>query len=393
VGWRLVDTGRVSLTRLQISNVRNLQAIKLDKLQRVNVFYGPNGSGKTSVLEAIHILGMARSFRGTSIKSLISHNQDSCTVYGLASSRLANIPQTIGVQRMRSGASRIRVAGKPVASVSQLVEHLPLQVINSSSFDLLTGPPAARRQFLNWGVFHVEHRFFGEWQRFQRCIKQRNMLLRRGKISAGELPGWTRDLSQSGFAINSFRQGYIKQLVPRFQGIMKALMPYLADDLELRYLQGWDKALDYVQALENSLPSDLDHGYTHLGPQRADIKVLIGGHSAAETLSRGQQKLVVSGLKLAQGMVMADTNRGTCTYLVDDLPSELDDDHCKRVCEILSSMDAQVFITCVDKSDIAPFWPKRDNLGMFLVEHGVISPAGRDPSGISENKTYTGSVE
>ena len=364
----------VTLSRLQINNVRNLQAVKLDSLQRVNVFYGPNGSGKTSVLEAIHILGMARSFRGTSIKSLISHDQESCTVYVLASSRLANIPQAIGVQRMRTGASRIRVAGKPVGSVAELVEHLPLQVINSSSFDLLTGPPSARRQFLNWGVFHVEHRFFKEWQRFQRCIKQRNMLLRRGKISASELPVWTRDLVASGFAINRFRQNYIKQLVPMFQGIMKALMPYLADGLELRYMQGWDKTLDYVQALENSLPSDFDQGYTHVGPQRADIKVLIEGRSAAETLSRGQQKLVVSGLKLAQGMVMADANRGACAYLVDDLPSELDGDHCRRVCGILSSMDAQVFITCVDKSDITPFWPSGDDLGMFHVEHGVISP-------------------
>ncbi len=377
----------MTLSRLQINNVRNLQAIKLDSLQRVNVFYGPNGSGKTSVLEAIHILGMARSFRGASIKSLITHDQDSCTVYGLASSRLANIPQAIGVQRMRSGASRIRVAGKPVGSVAQLVEHLPLQVINSSSFDLLTGPPTARRQFLNWGVFHVEHRFFGEWQRFQRCIKQRNMLLRRGKISTSELPVWTRDLAASGLAINRFRQGYIKQLVPRFQGIMKALMPYLADGLELRYMQGWDKTLDYVQALENSLHSDLDQGYTHVGPQRADIKVLIEGYSAAETLSRGQQKLVVSGLKLAQGMVMADANRGACTYLVDDLPSELDGDHCQRVCEILSSMDAQVFITCVDKSDIIPFWPCGDDLGMFHVEQGVISPGDRAGFGKQINRS------
>ena len=335
----------VTLSRLQINNVRNLQAIKLDSLQRVNVFYGPNGSGKTSVLEAIHILGMARSFRGTSIKSLISHDQDSCTVYGLASSRLANIPQAIGVQRMRSGAFRIRVAGKPVGSVAQLVEHLPLQVINSASFDLLTGPPTARRQFLNWGVFHVEHRFFSEWQRFQRCIKQRNMLLRRGKISASELPVWTRDLVASGFAINRFRQNYIKQLVPMFQGIMKALMPYLADGLELRYMQGWDKTLDYVQALENSLPSDLDQGYTHVGPQRADVKILIEGHSAAETLSRGQQKLVVSGLKLAQGMVMADANRGVCTYLVDDLPAELVNDF---------SDPGRAFIAVA--ASIAPVW-------------------------------------
>ena len=133
------------------------------------------------------------------------------------------------------------------------------------------------------------------------------------------------------------------------------------------------KTLTYAQALDGSLSSDLEQGYTHVGPQRADIKVLVGGHSAADTLSRGQQKLVVTGLKLAQGSLLTATNSRACTYLIDDLPAELDSDHCRRVCEILSSMEAQVFITCVERSDIAPYWPHKDSLGMFHVEHGAIT--------------------
>jgi DNA replication and repair protein RecF len=361
----------LSLSRLQITNVRNLRAVRLDNLGKVSVFYGLNGSGKTSVLEAINILGMTRSFRGSSIKSLITHNEDSCTVFGLVTP--VNTELALGVQRTRAGDSQIKVAGKPVRSVAELVEHLPLQVLNNNSFDLLTGSPAARRKFLNWGVFHVEHRFFGEWQRFQRCIKQRNILLRRGKISDSELPVWTRELATSGGVINEFRLNYIKQLLPQFRGIMEKLMPYMADKLELRYRQGWDKAINYAQALENSRKADVDQGYTHVGPQRADIKVLVDGYSAEETLSRGQQKLVVSGLKLAQGHLMAEQSRGACTYLIDDLPSELDGEHCQRVCQILSAMDAQVFITCVERGDIEDLWPSKDKLGMFHVEQGVIS--------------------
>jgi DNA replication and repair protein RecF len=338
----------LSLSRLQITNVRNLRAVRLDNLGKVSVFYGLNGSGKTSVLEAIHILGMTRSFRGSSIKSLITHNENSCTVFGLVTP--VNTELALGVQRTRTGGSQIKVATKPVRSVAQLVEHLPLQVLNNNSFDLLTGSPAVRRKFLNWGVFHVEHRFFGEWQRFQRCIKQRNMLLRRGKISDSELPVWTRELATSGGVINEFRLNYIKQLLPKFRGIMETLMPYMADKLELRYRQGWDKAIN-------------------------DIKVLVDGHSAEETLSRGQQKLVVSGLKLAQGHLMAELSRGRagCTYLIDDLPSELDGEHLQRVCQILSAMEAQVFITCVKRGDIEGLWPSKDKVGMFHVEQGMIS--------------------
>ena len=366
----------MTLSRLQISNVRNLDKVKLEGLKKVNVFFGPNGSGKTSVLEAIHILGMARSFRGTSIKSVITHEKDSCTVYGLAQASSAQQSQPIGVQRQRSGASQIKVAGKPVASVSQLVDHLPLQVINSTSFDLLVGSPSARRQFMNWGVFHVEHRFYSEWQRFQRCIKQRNIALRHGKMPVEELAVWSKDLAATGDTINRFRQDYLTQLVPRFREIMNILLPSLAGGLELRYRQGWDKALHYAEALENSLSSDLEQGYTHTGPQRADIRVLVDGHSAAETLSRGQQKLVVSGLKLAQGLVMAGDSRIRCTYLVDDLPSELDPEHCERVCHILASMDAQIFVTCVDSEDIVSLWPAADSLGVFHVEQRRVVSVG-----------------
>ena len=85
----------------------------------------------------------------------------------------------------------------------------------------------------------------------------------------------------------------------------------------------------------------------HLGRRRADIRVLSDGHLAADTLSRGQQKLVICGLKLAQGQLLSELGRADCTYLIDDLPSELDQQHSMHVCEALASMDAQVFITCV----------------------------------------------
>ena len=367
----------MALTRLQINNVRNLRQVKLQDLQQVNVFFGRNGSGKTSVLESIHLLGMARSFRGNSIKSVISHKQVGCTVFGavaLSSSATgsgAGLP--LGVQRNMAGEVQIKVGGKAVRAVAELVEQLPLQVITADSFDLLTGSPGARRQYLDWGVFHVEHRFFDQWQRFQRCIKQRNKLLRRGKMRDQELAVWTRDLVASGNAINDYRKAYFSLLTPRFNVMMSRLAPSLKE-VELRYRQGWDKQVSYEEALENSASTDLERGFTHIGPQRADIKVVYDGHLAADTLSRGQQKLVVCGLKLAQGQLMSELGQGECTYLIDDLPSELDREHSTLVCELLASMAAQVFITCVHQQDLKSVWPKPEQLAMFHVEHGNVEP-------------------
>lgn len=363
----------MALIRLQLNHIRNLRLVKLPELRRVNVFYGRNGSGKTSVLEAIHLLGMARSFRGGSIRSLITHGESNCVAFGVVATQATPGPGvSLGVQRYSSGEAQIKVAGRGVRSLARLVECLPLQLINADSFDLLTGAPGARRRYLDWGVFHVEHRFFDQWQRFQRGIKQRNKLLRRGKIDARELAVWTRDLAEAGEAISEYRRGYFEQLTPRFHAIVARLVPSL-EGLELRYLRGWDKQLSYEQALENSESSDIEQGFTHVGPQRADMRVLVDGRIAAETLSRGQQKLVVCGLKLAQGQLMSEQGKGSCTYLVDDLPSELDSDHCRLVCEQLAAMEAQVFITCVDKEDIDAVWPgDRSAIAMFHVEQGDI---------------------
>ena len=359
----------VELSQLQVSNVRNLQPLKMQGLGKVNVFFGPNGAGKTSILEAIHLLGMARSFRGSSVKPLITHNQSQCTVFGSvvsgsSSARVVNL----GVQRSLGGDVEIKVGGKAVRSTAELAECFPLQLISADSFDLLTGAPQARRQYLDWGVFHVEHRFYYQWQRFQRCIKQRNKLLRRGKISAAELAVWTRDLAASGTEISDYRQAYFTQLVPVFDAIIGKLAPELKG-LELRYRRGWDKTLEYTEALDHSLTVDKDRGYTHVGPQRADIKVTIEGRSAAETLSRGQQKLVVCALKLAQGQYFPG---GACTYLIDDLSAELDTRHCTLVCELLSEMQAQVFVTSIERDDICSVWPEKDNLQVFHVEHGAV---------------------
>lgn len=369
----------MSLTRLQINNVRNLKQVTLQDLARVNVFFGSNGSGKTSVLEAVHLLGMARSFRGSSVKSLITHGQASCVAFGMASPLTSHgAGVSLGVRRGVAGEALLKVAGSPVKSVARLVEHLPLQVINADSFELLTGAPGARRRYLDWGVFHVEHRFLEQWQRFQRCIKQRNKLLRHGKIREQELSVWTRDLATAGAAIGDYRRAYFKLLVPRFTDIVKQLVPSLGDGLELRYQQGWDRQSTYEAALQGSISSDIEQGYTHVGPQRADIRVLIDGRLAADTLSRGQQKLVVCGLKLAQGQLMSEQGKGSCTYLVDDLPSELDLEHSRQVCELLASMKAQVFITCVDQADIVSVWPEEtSDMAMFHVEHGTVNPAGQ----------------
>ncbi|MBN0224457.1 AAA family ATPase, partial [Pseudomonas aeruginosa] len=117
---------------------------------RINILYGDNGSGKTSVLEAIHLLGLARSFRSARLQPVIQYEEAACTVFGQV--MLANgIASNLGISRERQGEFTIRIDGQNARSAAQLAETLPLQLINPDSFRLLEGAPKIRRQFLDWG--------------------------------------------------------------------------------------------------------------------------------------------------------------------------------------------------------------------------------------------------
>src|SRR5690606_1070671 len=150
----------MSLNRLSVTGVRNLQPVTLNPSPRINILYGDNGSGKTSLLEAIHLLGLARSFRSNRLQPVITHEEPACTVFGEVSFS-AEQTSSLGISRERSGEVRIRINGQNAKGAAELADALPLQLINPDSFRLLEGAPKLRRQFLDWGVFHVEHRFLG----------------------------------------------------------------------------------------------------------------------------------------------------------------------------------------------------------------------------------------
>ena len=163
----------MSLSRVSVTAVRNLHPVTISPSPRINILYGANGSGKTSMLEAVHLLGLARSFRSTRLLPVIQHEQAACTVFGVVDEAEGGL-RNLGVSRERNGEFTIRIDGQNARSAAQLAEIMPLQLINPDSFRLLEGAPKIRRQFLDWGVFHVEPRFMGTWQRLQKALKQRN---------------------------------------------------------------------------------------------------------------------------------------------------------------------------------------------------------------------------
>lgn len=358
----------MTVQRLSIHHIRNLRNVSIQRPSRINIVYGSNGSGKTSVLESLNILGMARSFRSNKTANIVTHGEKKYTVFGELADGVA-----VGVEKSTKGDSRIQVSGRPLKSVAELIPYLPVQVINSSSFGLLTGSPTLRRQYLDWGVFHVEHAFLKYWQRFQRAIKQRNVLLRRGRMEGQELSVWDREVCQSGYALHKLRSDYFEQLAHEFAKMCERLIPEL-NTVELRLKAGWDVKVGLEAVLAANLVSDTERGFTQAGPHRSDIRVMMDGYLAADVLSRGQTKLVVCALKLAQGVLLSQHRQRKGIYLVDDLPAELDSTHCERVCDELTKLDTQLWMTCIERDSLVPFFGDRSSdLKMFHVEHGQVN--------------------
>lgn len=362
----------MTIQRLRLHHFRNLAPVDLQPAAGLNLIYGENGSGKTSLLEAIYLLSLVRSFRSKKLKHLVAHQASYFTVHAeLRDAQGLHFP--LAVQRqLASDETEIRLGGQRPSSIAELTAQLPVQLINPDAFRLLEGGPKERRQFLDWGAFHVEPGFIFAWQRFQRALKQRNSLLRHARIDPLELDLWEKEIAASGEEVTRYRETYLQQLLPLFEQLLARLSQL--EGFRLNFQRGWDKSLSLAESLFQSRQKDSEQGFTQSGPQRSDLRVSFQGRSAIEVLSRGQQKLVVSALKLAQGRLLAAAGKKQCIYLIDDLPAELDQQHRQMFCRLLEEQGSQVFITSVDQSALQIDWKEPDRIHWFHVEQGQISP-------------------
>ncbi|MFT3741678.1 MAG: DNA replication/repair protein RecF [Gammaproteobacteria bacterium] len=357
------------LSALKVHQFRNLADIHLSPAPTLNFLYGANGSGKTSLLEAIHYLSLAKSFRTRHNQHIIQHQTDAFTLFGQLHDGEHTTP--IGMERSNKGELKIRLAGETIPSIVSLTQLLPIQLLTPDSRSLLTGSSKLRRQYLDWGVFHVEPSFLEHWQRTQRLLKQRNAGLRL-PTRKDLLQLWDQDLAQTVHILDLLRRSYIEKLanvfIPMGQGFLQGKYT-----LSLRYKAGWDETTGLAQTLAQSLARDLQLGYTQYGPQRADLVVKVDGNLAAhEVLSQGQQKLVVYALRLAQGSLLYQLSGKNCIYLLDDFTAELDQHSREQVMSLLTSMNAQIFITSVDEQALQCLGHAAD-AQMFHVEHGNIT--------------------
>jgi DNA replication and repair protein RecF len=348
----------VALTELAADGVRCLKAVDLRLSSDLNLVFGANGAGKTSVLEAAFLLGRARSFRTRVGERLIGHQADRLWVFGRNDKAISDHG---GLEIDRKTGSRAKLNGAALPSYAGLAEAFPVQVIDAEIHKLVEEGSGRRRRWLDWSVFHVEHSFPADWANYSRVLKQRNAALQSGQDHGL----WNGELCRLGENLTLARQRFFEAMLPHWQELEAR---WLGLGVQLGLTRGWSAGESLTEALAVAQARDLERGTTSVGAHRADLTLRIGRYAARDVLSRGQQKLVAVAMTLAQLQCLQQQAQLQPTLLLDDPAAELDSQKLQLFIEQVRALKVQRIVTSLS-ADFRAFGAPDQ---VFHVEQGVL---------------------
>jgi DNA replication and repair protein RecF len=358
----------MSVVQLTIQNFRNLINAQIIFHEKLNFIIGHNGSGKSSILEAIFFIGHGKSFRTSKNETIVTYHQNNFVV-----SITDDLQQRLGISRNISTAQfDIKLNGNKIYKLSDLAANIAVQIVTPESFKLFFGGPKERRRFIDLGLFHVKHEFPLQWKIFAKLLKQRNACLR-AKIPQSELSYWTENFCKASENISEYRQQYISALQIELLKWLAIVLPELQADIELQYFRGWSAKRDLAELLAASLEKEYMYGYTISGAHKFDLRILVNKQPLELVLSRGQQKLFLLALTLAQTKLIEQVKQVKPILLIDDIGAELDQYSRLALAAAIHKLNCQVIITAIDYAAIEPLVSDDKNYKMFHVKHGEIS--------------------
>ncbi|MFB6348555.1 DNA replication/repair protein RecF [Moraxella sp. ZJ142] len=400
------------INKLQIHNLRNLEQVAIN-LAACNLVIGANGSGKTSLLEAVFLLSRGKSFRHHESKRYICHHQTACTVWATTfdGQDLASLAIQKQINAVGKSDTLLRYNEQTATSQSVLSLHLPVLLIDPVGMGLLDEGSTSRRQLLDWLAFHMKPEFYQQWLQYQRLLKQRNALLKNPAIHRhlGELSAWDRQLSDCAVALHHYRYEVFEQWVACFDDMLKKLLPAYQDKLSLQYLAGFDTKDNLLDILNNRLNQDIELGYTRIGAHRADVLVILKQtnsdgqklrEQATHVLSRGEKKLLITALRLSQLQLICQAmSRGQITLnnppmvLIDDIDAELDNHAIDVLLDTVLSLPCQSLISSLNPQIHHKITQKLDDLAAKFVQCTADDTLSKQittktPTAICQPKTY-----
>ena len=354
----------MAVALLRGENFRLYKTLEIQPAQGLNVITGDNAAGKTSLLEALFVAARGRSFRAQNLSEICGPAQAGWNVF----LQTAATPDShsVGLGWTREGTD-LRFDEDRNARVADVVQAVPIQLIDPTAHRLLDDGPSYRRSFVDWGVFHVEHRFLDLWRRYQRALKQRNSALR-DQLPDRAVQAWIEELVTTGEALTDLRRFHVESAAAGFSKWSGRLLG--TEDVRCDWQRGWAEGESLRKVLEENLDQHRRLGNTIQGPHRAELRIRINQIKAKGHISHGQQKMLVAAMVLSQSELLVAAGTPEPILLLDDFASELSPEFQGRLADALAAYPGQKFITAFEKPPFESLAKSR----MFHVEHGTIRP-------------------
>ena len=324
----------MSFSKIHLNNFRSFNSSSFN-LGKNNLILGKNGAGKSSFLEAIFFILSKKSFRTSSLNSMVNFESSFFKVDAILNEEKFSFTKDLS---------------SSIKSVEGNFQNnfLPL-ILNNFSLNLLEAPKENRRSFIDYLMFHVEHDYKTNHLKFKKALAQRNRALK--KSSSSELKSWTKvfiDLSQK---LTKMKLDFIDSFLKSFPAFVdSSSLPKTLQEkfksISITYDKGWKDNL--LEELRESFVKDQSRGFTSLGPQTSDLSVKINKQDSGNILSRGEQKLLILLIYLFFIKAYNDLRPNKTIFLLDDLPSELDDKNLDLALSLLQDADCQLFITSLE---------------------------------------------
>lgn len=363
------------LRDLRFRGWRNLEDVDLSLGPRVTVFFGQNGQGKTNLLEGAYYAVAFRSFRTTSIADLIAWGKEAAEIQAVFN--LRGLERTLRV-RVAVGKKSTMLDGKAVRRDSDALDGASVVMFGPEDLRLLKDAGSERRRMLDRAVFAVRRSYYREALNFQRALKGRNSLLRRGDFGPTLLESYDETLARSGAQIVVRRRELVAAVGPRFQAAFADIHGGQVASMRYRSDARVEKASteeEVYHALREGFVQDRERdgrrGFTAFGPQTDDLEVFLGDHLARDHGSQGQMRSLILALKIAELHHVGACNGEPPLLLLDDVASELDEERRGRLFETISAMACQTLITVTEREHL-PSLPGRTD---WRVSLGRLSPS------------------
>ena len=336
------------IKEIGLTSFRNHNEINLTFCPNINVIWGRNGSGKTAILEAIHILSIGRSFRTNRKTELLTENQEYLSIKGKFEK--TDTEQIIRINQTSDGARRIFIDEAKLDNVRQLIGLNPVVLLSPEEQIITKGSPQDQRNYFNKIFSIISSKYLNTLSDYNKIIKQRNKLLTDFHFiesAEQELDVWNERLAEMGMALWKMRKKYLDKFFDCLEIIVdKVNDEKLSFNSEIIVKMSKDKE-DYLDKLKDLQKRDIYLGRTGYGPHKDKINFIFNEKLLKQYGSQGEHKLALLLIKLAEvELIKKETNQNPI-ILLDDLFAKLDDSRSKQVMEMISN-DLQTIITTTD---------------------------------------------